>query len=243
MIPKIAAMLRIKNEARWLEEVLASVRPICSDTFVFDDNSTDETVAIAQRAGADVIRSTHKTLDESRDKNELLARVLESKPDWILCIDGDEVLEPTGPAKIIQHIVGAPHAWAFTLKIVYLWDDPDHVRVDGIYGNFRRPSLFRVTDARSGLMKFRTTDGAANFHCSNAPEFHIQNSSPADVRLKHYGYIERAMRLAKYDWYNRHDPDNAAEDRYRHMVQGDVPEVPADAVLKHAGPLKIAPWS
>jgi hypothetical protein len=35
------------------------------------------------------------------------------------------------------------------------------------------------------------------------------------------------------------DPNNAFEDNYRHCVQGDVPEVPASAVLRHAGPLKL----
>jgi hypothetical protein len=59
------------------------------------------------------------------------------------------------------------------------------------------------------------------------------------ARLIHYGYIDRAMRLAKYDFYNTLDPDNALEDRYRHIVAGDIPEVPAHITTKWAGPLKL----
>lgn len=236
-------MLRVKNEARWIEEVLLSVRPIAFETVVFDDHSTDDTARIAESAGAEVIKSRYTTLDESRDKNECLRHVLKLKPEWIICIDGDEVIEPSGPAKIIRQITDNPHLWALAFRVVYLWDSMDQIRTDGIYGHFARPSMFRIGRLSPELVKFRTTDGAANFHCSNAPEFHLNNCSPSDVRLKHYGYVDRAMRLAKYRWYNQHDPDNASEDRYRHMVQGDVPEIPANAELRHAGPLKLEPWS
>jgi hypothetical protein len=32
---------------------------------------------------------------------------------------------------------------------------------------------------------------------------------------------------------------NTLEDNYRHTVQGDIPEVPSDATLMHAGPLML----
>jgi hypothetical protein len=59
----------------------------------------------------------------------------------------------------------------------------------------------------------------------------------------HYGYLCKEDRLRKYEMLNRVDPGNEAEDCYRHIVQGDVPEVPASAVLRHAGPLQLAPYA
>jgi len=59
------------------------------------------------------------------------------------------------------------------------------------------------------------------------------------ARLLHYGYIDRDMRLAKWDFYNTVDPDNVLEDRYRHIVAGDIPEVPAWVRTKWAGPLTL----
>jgi hypothetical protein len=60
-----------------------------------------------------------------------------------------------------------------------------------------------------------------------------------NVRLYHLGYMCPEDRLRKYQWYNTIDPENESEDRYRHMVQGDIPEVPAHLKLKHAGPLRL----
>ncbi len=37
--------------------------------------------------------------DEARDKNYLLRELIGAAPDWVLWIDGDEVLERDGPDK------------------------------------------------------------------------------------------------------------------------------------------------
>jgi len=50
--------------------------------------------------------------------------------------------------------------------------------------------------------------------------------------------MHRADRERKYQWYNAQDPNNAIEDRYRHMVIGDL--FPADSKFDHGGPLKLA---
>jgi hypothetical protein len=57
--------------------------------------------------------------------------------------------------------------------------------------------------------------------------------------LWHLGYNDLEDRVRKYAWYNQMDPNNQPEDCYRHMVQGDITEIPADAVLRHAGPLRL----
>ena len=91
--------LRIKNEARWIGEVLERALALCSEVYVLDDHSTDETPAICQSFGERVrlMPSPFSGLDEARDKNFLLTRIVAARPDWVLWIDGDEVLERTGP--------------------------------------------------------------------------------------------------------------------------------------------------
>lgn len=238
--PKIAAMLRVKNEARWIPEVLEALRPICFATMVLDDHSTDETAILAERARAIVLRSRFEGIDEARDKDFLLRKLVEAfDPEWVLCVDGDEVLEPRGPMKLLAAIA-SNQAHAYRMQVIYLWDRTDQVRVDGIYGDFRRASLF---NARRSTCRFAQTDFGGNFHCSNVPADMLPLAVNCDARLKHYGYIDREMRIAKWHWYNSVDPDNRREDRYRHMVQGDVPEVPADEQLLHAGPLRLAAWN
>ena len=76
-------------------------------------------------------------------------------------------------------------------------------------------------------------------HTSNAPGLGGMRVQALNVFLLHYGYLHREDRVRKYRWILSIDPNNEAEDYYRHSVQGDIPEVPADLKLKHAGPLNL----
>lgn len=248
--PRIAVMMRVKNEARWIERVIRSVIPVATlrtagvhssaDVFVMDDGSTDDTAAICQAAGATVIPSPFvgQGLDESRDKTWLLKQVREyANPDWILCIDGDEELEPNGPEKIKRALATNPRVDCFNLRFLFLWDAVDQVRLDGVYSALVRQSLFRVSAGSEFTSYYEGCGTHSGLHVSNAP--YGLKAAPLNVYLLHYGYLHQADRLKKYEWYNRIDPNNEIEDRYRHIVQGDIPEVPASAKLKHGGPLDL----
>jgi len=118
--------------------------------------------------------------------------------------------------------------------VLYLWNSEDQVRTDGVYGRFRRPSMFRP-----GNHQFRSTSAGGNFHCGNAPSALQLSAIRLDAALLHFGYLHKEDRLRKYAWYNHLDPNNRNEDLYRHIAQGDVAEIPADVRLLHAGPLTL----
>ncbi len=235
--PKIVGMLRIKNEARWIGEVIESLLPLCGHVFVLDDHSTDRTPAICRSFGERLTlwESPFHGLDESRDKNWLLGRTLEkSDPDWILLVDGDEILSPES-VDILRRECSIGTARAWSLRILYLWERRDLVRMDGVYGKFRRPSLFRPTPGQS----FMGTSAGGNFHCSSIPSELFSVVSLSEARLLHLGYMLREDRLRKFRWYNERDPHNAMEDGYKHMVLGDLPEYPASLKTHWAGPLRL----
>jgi glycosyltransferase involved in cell wall biosynthesis len=272
---RFAAMLRIRNEARWIAEVLESIRPLCQRIFIMDDHSTDDTATICEsfRLGADqheqvtVLPSPFDGLNESRDKNWLYDQIMrECEPEWILCIDGDEVLEARGP-EIIQDACIARAAGNFyhdridsyKLKIAYLWNSRHVVRVDRIYDDFWRPSLFRPfvpdPDKPDDMLvaqefRFKSTPWGhgvngvnPNFHCSSVPQRRIHGAKMLPARLKHYGYMWREDRVKKLDYLTSVDWKNDAEDWYRHVCQGDyvvytelprVQEMLKNGVLTHA---------
>lgn len=243
---KIAAMLRVKNEARWIERVLRSIAPLCQSIHVLDDHSTDDTFKLVDNFDYDngyahIHPSHFNGINETRDKNWLLERIMEADhPDWVLHIDGDEELEPAGIDAIRAAIESNLYP-CYSLQVLYLWNNEHTIRVDGIYHNFFRQSLFSTKDTR-GI--FNPTDHgkgtAANLHCTNVPADMVNKAVwLTGARLLHYGYIDRDMRMAKWDFYNTVDPDNMLEDRYRHIVAGDIPEVPAWARTKWAGPLTL----
>lgn len=230
----IVGMLRIKNEARWIDEVLKSIKPICDRIYVLDDHSTDATPEICRENGAVVIESPFTGLDEARDKDYLLDLIAKANPagTWVLCIDGDEVLEPSGPEKI-RRLIEAPDAHGYEFRIRYLWNSRSLVRIDGVYGRFSRPSMFRLLRG----MTFKKTGNGGNFHCSNVPTQIIGKTRRASVDLLHLGYMNPEDRKAKYRWYNQKDPGNKAEDFYRHMVIGDL--FPIDSRFAYGGPLRL----
>lgn len=245
---KFHAILRIKNEARWIKEVVRALQPLCEAIHIFDDHSTDDTAEICDKLGAGVMvyRSPFTGLDESRDKDFLLQRVIETIPadqfgadsqHFVCCIDGDEVLAP-GHQTILRETV-ARGGFAWRLRVVYLWDSPQQWRADGVYANFCRPSVFRLINPRFRFQKTPFGNGA-NFHCSSIPQEMLHHGAVCDAVLLHLGYMYREDRVRKYEWYNLIDPHNEGEDCYRHIVQGDIPQVPADARLKHAGPMRLA---
>jgi hypothetical protein len=229
--------MRVKNEARHLREVLESILPLCEQVFVFDDHSTDATVAICQLYGdrVHVFASPFEGLDEARDKNYLLDHIVAARPQWVLWVDGDEILERSGPEQLRRAIVSAGRTAVFSLAIAYVWDDPGRVRVDGIFGRFTRPSLFRLEGQPVERLRFRSSGFGGNFHCGNVPQGLIGDVRYCAVRLKHYGYMTAEQRQAKYAWYTAHDPNNALEDHYRHLIG-------APGARYAPGPPRLVAW-
>ncbi len=230
---KMVGMLRVKNEARWIERCIGSILPLCDRVIVLDDHSTDDTVSLcAAMPNVTVLPSPFRGLNESRDKNYLLEQVEPLQPEWIMAIDGDEMLASGSESALLQAMQG-PHT-CLSPRILYLWDSEDQTRVDGVYGDFHRESLFRFVPGSW----FAGSGDGANFHCGNVPmalrqKRHVLN----DVVLLHFGYMHRADRERKYAWYNTQDANNLTEDRYRHMVIGDL--FPAESKFMHGGPLTL----
>lgn len=233
---KLIGLLRVKNEARWLERVLESIRPACERILVLDDHSDDGTPFLAARIpGVTVFDSPFAGLDEPRDKDYLLGKAWEAGAelgDCCLMIDGDEELVQADIPLLHAALAGPGDCW--DLRVLYLWNREDQVRVDGHYGKMCRPSMFRLT---ASDLRFARTNYGGGFHCSNAPYALWGDREAIPARLLHYGYLHQEDRMRKYLWYNERDPGNQFEDTYRHMVIGDL--FPAHSRFRHGGPLRL----
>ena len=234
-----AGMLRVKNEARWLARCIDSLQALCEDIYLLDDHSTDETREIARSyANVHIYASPFTGLDERRDKDYLLSKIFnDGWADYVVAIDGDEELHPSAPDQI-RELCETHDPLALTCRIIYLWDKEHQWRVDGVYGRCYRPSIFRLMPEHS---KYICTPFPGNLHCTNVPATLIWGALSSEIRIMHWGYFDRELRLRKYKHYNNIDPNNLIEDCYRHVIQGDPEGPPPHQHLKHAGPLALAP--
>jgi glycosyltransferase involved in cell wall biosynthesis len=99
-LPKLSVYLVTRNEGAHLDRVLERVRG-ADEIVVVDSGSTDNTLEIARRHGARIL---HR---EWRGYAEQKAWAMDQcTHDWVLNLDGDEVLPPGGLEAIRRHIDG-----------------------------------------------------------------------------------------------------------------------------------------
>lgn len=220
---KIVGVLRVKNEERWIGPCLREASKVCNHILVVDDGSTDRTPEICKSFSKVKYRFYQRQMDEVRDRSELLQWALECQPDWILILDGDEVLEEGADITIRNELSRLdprdPVYTFFYLHILYFWNDPEFYRCENsIYGNFWIPRLFTTWGQDTGKLYIGETGHGHNLHSSGIPANLAGKGRKIDVRVKHYGYLDSAIREKKYNFYMQHDPEAASGGYYDHLT-------------------------
>ena len=111
----ISAYIRTKNEAFLISEVVTAARQIASEVLVVDSGSSDDTIALAEQAGARVLR--HDWRGNGRQK-----RIAEDEAafDWLLDLDADEIITPTLASEISALFAnGAPPLSIYRTPMAY----------------------------------------------------------------------------------------------------------------------------
>jgi glycosyltransferase involved in cell wall biosynthesis len=108
--PRLSVVLIAKNEARHIEDCLASVA-FADEWVVVDSGSGDGTAALAEKRGAKVI-TTADWPGFGPQKNRALDA---ATGDWVLSIDADERVTPELAAQI-QQVLKAPQAEGYTVS-------------------------------------------------------------------------------------------------------------------------------
>jgi len=93
-----------KNNASTIGRTLDSVNGLAAEIVAIDSGSTDDTIAMLERAGARVIRSAW--LGHVRTKQMALEHCTQP---WVLCLDSDESVEPE-LSREIERVIGADGA-------------------------------------------------------------------------------------------------------------------------------------
>lgn len=154
----LTVIILTKNEARHIARALASVADLADRCVIVDSGSSDETVALAEAAGADVLH--HPWVNYATQFNWALDQ-LPDTTEWILRLDADEIVTKPLAAEIRtflttsatgkdgayvsrhMHFLGRPIRWGglFPVRVLRLfrhqrgrcenrWMD-EHIVVEG----------------------------------------------------------------------------------------------------------------
>ncbi|GHS91756.1 dolichol-phosphate mannose synthase [Planctomycetales bacterium] len=85
---KVAILIPAYNEAAYIGDVVAQCRERVPELLVFDDGSTDATVAVARAAGAEVVAHA-RNLGKGQTLFDGLNLLAERGYDAVLCLDAD----------------------------------------------------------------------------------------------------------------------------------------------------------
>lgn len=196
---RILGLMRVRNEARWLEACLRA-QHFCDHIVILDDNSTDETAAICTEFNG-MVSHVRKAWDHGYEEGldrECLASIAKyHEPEWICSMDGDEVLlEDTWTR--VEPLLDNPDVNVIDVLNLHLWDNPYQVRVDGAWRYQYRQRFWRF---KQGPLTY-TKD-----HCSIPNEITERPFTRAGVRMLHYGNMLEIDRKRRYERYKNDGHD------------------------------------
>jgi len=176
---KLSIPMMVKNESKYLEQVLESLKPLMeeieSELIIVDTGSDDNTVEIAQKY-TDKVYFHEWNNDFSQMRNITLGY---ATGEWLLMIDGDEVIENTKP--IIDFLISKKNIKIETglISIKNITNEDN----DTSFSLNKSPRIFR------NRPDFRFT-GAVHNQPTHKPPY---QEVPATI--VHYGYISTDKEL------------------------------------------------
>ncbi|MCB9868978.1 MAG: glycosyltransferase [Planctomycetes bacterium] len=176
--PRLSLCMIVRNEQRFLDRCLTSVRGVVDEIVVVDTGSTDDTVAIAQRHGARLIHHAWSH-DFAAARNVALEA---ATGDWILSLDADEALRSE------QHD-----------ELRELLEDPGiagyHLKFENHHTGAQSAGVIMVRLFRNleGITWENRIHEQITASLLRAGQQHGLQLSTSEVMVDHYGYLDEVM--------------------------------------------------
>jgi len=139
----IKVIIPAYNEQDSIASVLAEIPSVVSEVIVVNNNSTDNTVAVAENAGATVLTETRKGYGYACLKGMAYIASQNIKPDILVFLDGDYSDYPEELTKIIAPILHENIDFVVGARVSEL-REKDSVTPQQIFGNWLACTLMRL---------------------------------------------------------------------------------------------------
>ena len=196
LAPRLSVCLIAKNEERFLDGCLQSIRGLADQLILVDTGSTDRTVEIARNHGAEVhFRAWDNDFSAARN-----AALLHARGDWILILDADEEVSPTHHGAL-RALLTRPNAIAYRLPLVDVGREGDGVS--------QVPRLFR-----NAPQQFYVSRIHEQVYASlelNREKWSMENLF-GDAQLIHHGYQTEVVKSRDKVQRNLHLLEQANEE-------------------------------
>ncbi len=147
MQPNIKVIIPAYNEEASIGLVIAAVPKIVSEVIVISNNSTDNTIKVAKKAGATVLTKTQKGYGyaclKGMDYISEQSQSLGIKPDIIVFLDGDYSDYPEELTKIVQPIIEDNIDFVIGARVSELREEGSMTKPQ-IFGNLLATSLMKL---------------------------------------------------------------------------------------------------
>lgn len=217
--PRLTLSMVVKNEAdRYLARVLREHKNYIDQAVIINDGSTDNSKQICQEILKDIpyniiSNSVSKFPNEVELRKQQWRETVAADPDWILCLDADELFESRFRTEV-RNLISDPEICLYYFRLYDLWDE-NHYREDQYWHSqdIYRPFLLKY---RPG---FIDEWHEIPQHCGRFPKniFELPNKR-SDLRLKHLGWMDPKDRLAKYQRYRQFDQGFGWKEQYESIL-------------------------
>ncbi|BAL84163.1 putative glycosyl transferase family 2 protein [Selenomonas ruminantium subsp. lactilytica TAM6421] len=200
-MPYISACVIVRNEEKNLPRWLACMSELADEMVVVDTGSTDNTMEIAEQAGARLF-SFPWINDFAAAKNYALEQ---AKGDWIIFLDADEYIKPQDHAcvrELIRQNDQRKDILGFVNPLINVDQDKDNAYISTIYQIrvFRNLSDLRYVGAIHEILQYRgqaeknmpLLEYYAIYHTGYSarlmPDKYQRNLQMLELSVKKYGW-------------------------------------------------------
>ena len=216
---KVFSLIAVRNEERYLPGFLHHMRDAVDGIIALDDCSTDRTREILSSEPRVVSiltedRSGPPHANETRNRHRLLVEAARLGAQWVIGADADERFEARFLGRLRAEAEEGERTGKLIrcVRIVDLWNSPQHFRIDGRCGPRWTPRMFKLPP--------RLSERPPILHRAWYPgELEPAPKALANAYLFHLRMINRSDRQARFEKFRLVDPQNTHQAiGYGHLI-------------------------